>query len=63
MDKFKNKYRIPTSRLQGWDYGVNGCYFVTICTQNREHYLGEIVDIPDMATPNLGVSTVSTINN
>jgi REP element-mobilizing transposase RayT len=44
MDKFKNKYRIPSARLQSWDYGANGAYFITICTQNREHFFGEIVD-------------------
>jgi REP element-mobilizing transposase RayT len=42
-DKYQNKYRIPTNRLRGWDYGANGCYVVTICTQNRKHYFGEIV--------------------
>jgi REP element-mobilizing transposase RayT len=41
-DKFQNKYRIPSARLQTWDYGSNGLYFITICTQNREHYFGEI---------------------
>jgi REP element-mobilizing transposase RayT len=40
--KFKNKYRILSHRLQDWDYGSNGSYFVTICTQNRVHYFGEI---------------------
>ncbi|MCI1265576.1 MAG: hypothetical protein LKG19_03305, partial [Saprospiraceae bacterium] len=44
MEKFKNKYRIPPSRLQTWDYGSNGSYFITICTKNREHFFGEIVD-------------------
>ncbi len=44
MDKFKNKFRIPSARLQNWDYGSNGVYFITICTQNREHFFGEIVD-------------------
>ena len=44
MEKFKNKYRIPSSRLQTWDYGNNGSYFITICTKNREHFFGEIVD-------------------
>jgi REP element-mobilizing transposase RayT len=46
MDKFKNKYRIPSARLQWWDYGANGAYFITICTKDRQHYFGEIVDIP-----------------
>jgi putative transposase len=43
MDKFNNKYRIPSARLKNWDYGSNGAYFITICTQNREHFFGEIV--------------------
>lgn len=42
MEKFKNKYRIPSARLPYWDYGSNAAYFVTICTQNREHFFGEI---------------------
>ena len=42
MDKFKNKYRIPSARLQSWDYGWNGSYFITICTKNREYFFGEI---------------------
>jgi putative transposase len=44
MEKFKNKYRIPSARLQSWDYGANGAYFITICTQNREHFFGEIMN-------------------
>jgi len=43
-DKFQNKYRISSTRLQNWDYGWNAPYFVTICTKNREHYFGKIVD-------------------
>lgn len=42
-NKYQNKYRIPSARLQNWDYGWNASYFVTICTQNRIHYFGEIV--------------------
>lgn len=42
--KFQNKYRIASARLKDWDYGSNAIYFVTICTQNREHYFGEIID-------------------
>lgn len=41
-DKFQNKYRITSTRLQNWDYSWNAAYFITICTQNREHYFGEI---------------------
>ena len=43
-DKFQNKYRIPSARLQNWDYANDGAYFITICTKNREHYFGEIVE-------------------
>ena len=43
MEKFKNKYRIASARAQHWDYRWAGAYFITICTQNREHYFGEIV--------------------
>ncbi len=42
MDKFRNKYRITSVRLQPWDYRWAGAYFITICTANRIHYLGEI---------------------
>ncbi|OOV27576.1 hypothetical protein BXU11_08900 [Flavobacterium sp. LM5] len=44
MKKFQNKYRIPSARLQNWDYGANGAYFITICTQNRIHFFGNIVN-------------------
>jgi putative transposase len=44
MKKFKNQYRIPSVRLQSWDYGQNGAYFVTICTKNRASYFGDVVD-------------------
>lgn len=45
MDKFRNKYRIPSARWANWDYGSNGAYFITICTQNRDHFFGEIMDM------------------
>lgn len=41
-DKFNNRYRISSARLQSWDYGSSGLYFITICTKNRERYFGEI---------------------
>ncbi|MGM1057416.1 MAG: transposase [Bacteroidota bacterium] len=44
IGKFKNKYRIASTRLQTWDYGWNGAYFITICTQNRECFFGDIID-------------------
>nr|MCR5455241.1 hypothetical protein [Bacteroidales bacterium] len=41
-DKFKNKYRIPSNRLRGWNYDRNGHYFITIVTANREMLFGNI---------------------
>ncbi len=52
MTKYRNKYRIASTRLQDWDYGWNGAYFVTICTHNREHFFGQIID---------GIIQVSTV--
>ncbi len=40
--KFKKKYRIPSSRLPGHDYGGNGYYFITICTKNKKPFFGQI---------------------
>jgi REP element-mobilizing transposase RayT len=44
MTLFKDKYRVETTRLAGWDYRSAGYYFVTICTHDRACYLGEIRD-------------------
>jgi putative transposase len=42
FDPAKHHHR--SIRLQGYDYAQAGAYFVTICTQNRECFFGEIVD-------------------
>jgi putative transposase len=31
-----------TTRLQKWNYGWAGVYFITICTKHRIHYFGKI---------------------
>jgi putative transposase len=41
--KYKNTYRIETTRLKNWDYGSRGFYFATICTKNKQPYFGWIV--------------------
>ncbi len=43
-DKFQDMYRIPSARADWWNYGWNAAYFVTICTQNKECYLGDAID-------------------
>ena len=40
---FQDCHRIPTARATWHDYNA-GEYFITICTQDREHYFGEIAD-------------------
>lgn len=43
-DLYKNKYRIPSNRIRGWDYGGNGCYFITVVTAFRQELFGEIIE-------------------
>jgi putative transposase len=43
-DKYQNKYRIASARHAGWDYGSNAAYFITICTENRAHVFGKVLD-------------------
>jgi len=45
-DLYKNKYKISSARLQHWDYGDNGLYFITICTAGKERFFGEIIADP-----------------
>ena len=54
MEKYQNKYRIPSSRLQSWDYGWAGAYFITICTNDREHFFGKIQN-EKMELSNIGI--------
>lgn len=42
LDKFRNKYRIPSARAPWRDYSANGRYFITLCSAHREHLFGEI---------------------
>ena len=42
-DRWQNKYRIESARASWHDYD-GGSYFITICTKDREHFFGEIVD-------------------
>lgn len=44
MNRYQNKYRIASARAAWWNYGWSGAYFITICTKNREHYFGEIIN-------------------
>ena len=54
LDNYKNKYTNKTLRLQNWDYGWDGIYFITICTKDRENYFGNIEN-NKMNLSNIGV--------
>src|ERR1700760_3521207 len=47
---FKNKYRISSARLQTWNYADNGMYFITICTENRACFFGNILETQCIAS-------------
>jgi putative transposase len=53
-NKFQNKYRIASTRLQNWNYGWNAAYFVTICTKGKDWYFGE-VENGEMKLSNAGI--------
>ena len=57
---FHNKYRIETARYLKSDYN-SGLFFVTFCTKNREHFLGEIIN-QEMHLSEIGKYTLKTIN-
>jgi putative transposase len=42
--RYKNKYRVESTRLKNWDYSSDGYYFITICTKNRACVFGNVID-------------------
>lgn len=44
MDRYRNKFRSDSFRLKNWDYGSPGYYYVTICTKDRVHYFGDVLN-------------------
>jgi len=40
--RYKNKFRIESSRLENWDYSTPWWYYVTVCTKNFEDWFGKI---------------------
>lgn len=61
-DNYKGKYRIPSNRLQGFDYGSNAAYFVTICTYGKVNYFGEIRDVTHSVPETQGIANNETQN-
>ena len=56
QELFKDKYRVKSIRLKDFNYASNGAYYVTICTKDRKHYFGEIVN-GEMKLSGIGVIT------
>lgn len=57
--KYRNTFRIPSARATWHDYD-GGMYFVTICTKEKVHYFGEIID-GEMRLNELGQECVQQI--
>jgi len=57
---YNNKYRIPSARAYWHDYN-EGTYHVTICTDKREHFFGEICD-KRMILSKLGIQAEKSLN-
>ena len=51
MERYRGKYRSDSIRIRNWDYGSPGFYYVTICTEDREHYFGEVISCNDPVDP------------
>jgi putative transposase len=43
MAKYKG-YRVESNRWDLWDYSAPASYFLTICTHNRLHIFGNVID-------------------
>jgi putative transposase len=56
--KYQHKYRIESIRLKGYDYRNEGAYFITICTNHREHYFGECIN-SEMLLNTIGLNAQS----
>jgi REP element-mobilizing transposase RayT len=65
-EKFQNKYRISSTRASWHDYSA-GTYFITVCTQNHEHFFGEIACMiqndPQMQLTSIGQCLYENLQN
>lgn len=55
-------------RKEVYDYSLNGAYFITICTYNKQMILSEIIpnkahSIPDVKLTNIGKKVEATLTN
>jgi putative transposase len=62
-DKFQNRYRIPSTRLQNRDYGRSAACFITICIQPHIEKFHEISLHGNIINGKLGLSEIGNIAN
>ncbi|MDR4506752.1 MAG: hypothetical protein MRJ65_00710 [Candidatus Brocadiaceae bacterium] len=62
MDTYKQKYRISSARLNNWDYGSDGTYFVTVFTKNKAWYFGEITTVETQDFASLHTHGIWNVN-
>ncbi len=58
MDRLPVRKRL---RLPEYDYSKDGCYFITVCTQERRRLLSDIAVGEGLAPPEISLSAVGTI--
>ena len=44
MTRYRDQYRIESTRLPGWDYTSAAHYYVTLCTKNQQCFFGDVVE-------------------
>ncbi len=49
------------NRLPGYDYSRPGCYFITICTQEKRHVLGRVVGGDVLIAPRVVLSDAGRV--
>lgn len=57
-----NYFKRKNPRLKDYNYTLGGYYFITICTENKNHYFGEIVE-EKMQLNEIGKLAYSNIEN
>lgn len=51
MTFYHKRFRTETARLPGKDYADAGMYLMTVCTQDRKHWFGEVQEERMMLNP------------
>ena len=60
MKLFYKQYRVLTHRKRNWNYRGPGLFFITVCTQSKIRYFGEIARNPQ-GIPTMNLSPIGQI--